>query len=658
MNIFRRSRFPNIRLNPTPRLGSKRRWWQPWLKPTAKYFGLVLGLLLIIGGVYYVKLRASIAAAYRAKDVAKSLMTNISNQQFPAAQADVAKLQTEVATIDRNLNSAQSLKLWPIIGTQYRAALSLADIGVSGVQAADPLVEFMAHLFEPFADQGKVSLSSLTPAQKGQLLAGMSTRESDLREAQTAIHQAATAFDALPKKGLIGPLKTTVASLREQFPHIVQALDQAIPATHIIPAVLGYPKEKSYLFLLENNTELRPGGGFIGTYGVMKVSSGEIVSLKTDNSYNLDDNAKKLTPIAPPPEIQKYLKQKVWYFRDSNWSPDFPTSAEQALFFYQREGGQRNIDGVIAITPTTVSALLRLVGSIKVGNETFTADTFLDQLQKYVDLQYKANGKTDSQRKDIIGVMTSELMDRLMKLPVTKWKDVFLTLSQQLNEKQFLMYMKDRAVQGLIVEQNWGGAIDRTEGSDSILIADANLASLKTDLVMARDYEYTVTPDEQGAVATLTIHYRHTGKFDWRTSWRISRYNTYVRIYVPNGSTLITAQGAQLRERSNAAGEVTTTTELGKTVFGAYKSIEPSTTSDLTLTYRLPTNVAQTLRSGTYRLAWQKEAGMTTPNMKLTLREQNSIQEVTGLDKAEKISDSALSFTGTLPQDRIITVKH
>lgn len=656
--FLHRSSMPRLRLNPVVS-GTSRRRWRPWMKKTAIIISGALIFLLLCGGIYYLKLRGAIQTASEAKIHAASLSSHIGQQDFTAAKTDIQHLQTDVQNIQRTLNGSKSLKFWPYLNRQYTAAVTLADVGDHALQAANPLIDFLAHLFEPFAGRGKVSLSNLTTEEKGILLAGISTKEEDLQAAQVAMHDASLAFVSVPKKGLVGPLQKVITPLTKQFPLLTQAIDQAIPASHIIPPLLGYPKEKTYLFLLQNNTELRPGGGFIGTYGLMHVSSGEIVSLKTDNSYNLDENAKKLSPIKPPDAIKKYLKQNAWYFRDSNWSPDFPTSAAQALFFYEREGGVKNADGVIAITPTTISELLRLVGSIKIGSIEFTADNFVGKLQEYVDKGYLVDGQTDSQRKDIIGVMTKELVDRLMKLPVTQWKDIFVVLAQQLNEKQFLMYMKDNATQSVVTQLNWGGAIDQSEKSDSLMVVDANLASLKTDSVMQRQYSYSVVFNGDQATAEVKIHYIHTGKFDWRTSYLISRYNTYVRVYVPSGSTLVSSSGAQIREKSNAPGQVTTSSELGKTVFAAYKSVEPETTSDLTLRYTLPSSIVQQLKEGSYRLAWQKEAGMAAPNITFHLDTPGQESKtMSGLDNTVKLGQSSLNFTGLLSQDRIISVTY
>lgn len=657
-SFFRhRFRLPHVTLNPTY-AGRRRRFWRPWMKPALWTLAGVFAYLLLWGGYYAIRLYPALQEGKQAKTIATKLSNHVTQQQFVEAKADADALEQSVRNIQQILNRTKSMRSWPILGRQYTAAVTLADVGSSSIGAVDPLLDFMSHLFEPFAGQGKISLSSITPAQKGILLANIASREEDLQAAREAIHAAALKMETVPSRGLVKPLRDVIVPLKTQFPVIAQALDQAIPATHILPPVLGYPKEKTYLFLLQNNTELRPAGGFIGTYGLMKVSSGEILSMKTDNSYNLDEAAKKLPVIAPPDAVKKYLKQNAWYFRDSNWSPDFPSSAEQALFFYQREGGAKNVDGVIAITPTTISALLRLVGSITVGSTEFTADNFVDKLQAYVDLGYKQAGQTDSQRKDIIGTMTTELVDRLLKLPVTQWKDVFLVLSQQLNQKQFLLYMKDPAVQNLLLEQNWAGAVDRQENSDSLFVADANLASLKTDIVMKRSYSYRVDLSGDQPKAELTITYKHTGKFDWRTSWRISRYNTFVRVYVPSGAQLLSSSGSQIRERSAAEGTVTTSTELGKTVFSAFKSIEPGTESTLKLTYTLPSSVKDRIATDGYRLAWQKQAGMVDPTGDLLVTYTKGATAVEGLDNTQKISHSSVEFNGSLSQDRIVRISY
>ncbi len=653
--IFRRPKQKartKVQLMPLAQKGRRVRR-QVW-----KIVGFTLGGLVLFFGLvtayYYPKAKVVMTEAKTLQDLGKKIPQAISDQDFTRAHTLTTDLQASVTRAQNGLHKMQGLRWWPYIGRQYRAGddlLTVADHGADGVSA---LVDFADQLFAPFADRGKVSLASITPEEKGILLAGISEHEDTLRQAHTAIDASAQALDHIPDTGLIGPLERIVKPLKEQFPLLQQGLAQAIPATRILPSILGYPETKTYLFLLENNTELRPGGGFIGTYGILRLNSGEIVSLQTENSYNLDEAAKSLSTVTPPAPISKYLKVYNWYFRDANWSPDFPTSARQSLVLYQREGGRKDVDGVIAVTPTAISALLDLVGPIKIGSIEFSADNFVDKLQKYVDLDFRVAGLNEADRKDIIGPLTKELVDRLLQLPVSDWGGLFLTLSQQLHEKQMLLYVNDAATQGILEDQNWAGSIHTDEQSDSVMVVDANLASLKSDPVVKRSYDYQVSVRPDAAEATLTITYNHTGKFDWKTT----RYNTYVRVYVPEGSTLLDSSGAQLREKSQRAGEVTTTTELGKTVFAAFKSIEPGTSSTLVLHYRLPDRLAKRLaKDHQYQLWWQKQAGLESADISFHLSTPNQKPtQVDGLDNQAKLSKDSLQFSGSLREDRPIDV--
>lgn len=654
MNLLRRifnRRSKAVKLQP---LAARRRgrWWR-WGRWALLGLLVVIVLTLLVAAYYYPKAKQAMAAANTARAHASELQTQLSQQDFPAAQATMVRLQRDVDQIRDAVRKMQGLRSWPYIGRQYRAVEQLLAVGDDSLVGVDALVDFGAHLFAPFFERGKITLASISPEDKGKILAGISEREDDLKTAQAAIARAGAKLEDVPDSGLVPRLQNVVTPLKQQFPLIKRGLDQAIPATHVLPTLLGYPTPKSYLFLFENNTELRPGGGFIGTYGVMKLHSGEIVSLVTDNSYNLDEAAKSLPRLAPPEPMVRYLKANNWYFRDSNWSPDFPTSANQALTLYKREGGQRNLDGVIAVTPSAISALLELVGSIKVDGIEFTPENFTDRLQEHVDRGFLRSGLDESERKDIIGDMTTELVDRLLRLPVSEWGELFIALGNQLSKKQVLFYMEDSGLQSILVELNWAGALNTAENEDYLMVVDANLASLKTDPVMRRTYTRAIRFENNQAVAELTIRYENTGKFDWKTT----RYNTYTRVYVPAGAELIESSGAQLREKSNRPGEVTTTTELGKTVFGAFKSIEPGTSSELRLVYRLPGNVLTQVEQNRYVLHWQKQPGMVKPMINLTVQTPNRIpSSAAGLDNQAKLGKDSVSFSGPLDEDRRIEI--
>lgn len=641
----------SLKMSPPTRT---RRRWVRWLRRIGIGFGALAVIVLGLTAVYYSRGKTILDRAHHAQGLANRIPVAISAQKFSIAHRDVKALHEDLESMDATLARMKGLSWWPIIGTQYRAGVELVRVGIDGSVALDAIVSFADNVISPLAAKGKVNMASISDEERGVLLKGMSEQETVLQKARQAVRHGNAALAKVPDHGLLPPLQRVVGPLKQQYPAIMHAVDQAIPAARIIPAILGYPAEKKYLFLLENNAELRPGGGFIGTYGLLRIKNGGIISLRTDNSYNLDERAAGMAKVTPPEPLIKYNRASRWYFRDANWSPDFPTSAKQALTLYQREGGEKNVDGVWAMTPTMISKLIGLVGPITVEKTEFTEDNLAEKLQYIVDQGFKYTGKNESQRKDIIGVLTKELVDRILKLPLSQWKDLFLVLSDQLEAKQFLLFMQDTAVQSVLTEENWAGAIQSADAADSILIADANIGALKTDPAVERRYTYAVDMSQDRPVATLTIQYHHTGKFGWKTT----RYRTYTRVYVPAGSELIEAKGAMKQDRSTAVGEVLVSTELGKTVFGAFKSIEPQTDGELIYRYRLPANIKEAFKKKSYRLLWQKEAGLLGATVKFSINPVDGKPKAAdGLDNQAHFGKNTVSFSGSLNKDRDVLIR-
>ena len=111
------------------------------------------------------------------------------------------------------------------------------------------------------------------------------------------------------------------------------------------------------------STELRPGGGFLGSYGIATLSGGRLTSAHITDTY-LFDNAFKATghTIPLPPTYSWFDIAPYWSLRDSNLEADFPTTARYAEENYLREGGKVPIQGVIAITPAFIEQALDITG--------------------------------------------------------------------------------------------------------------------------------------------------------------------------------------------------------------------------------------------------------------------------------------------------------
>ena len=57
-------------------------------------------------------------------------------------------------------------------------------------------------------------------------------------------------------------------------------------------------KTWTFLLLLQNNMELRPGGGFLGQYAIIKVKNGEVISSAFEDANLLDQRINAKIPTS------------------------------------------------------------------------------------------------------------------------------------------------------------------------------------------------------------------------------------------------------------------------------------------------------------------------------------------------------------------------
>lgn len=385
----------------------------------------------------------------------------------------------------------------------------------------------------------------------------------------------------------------------------------------LAPRLLGFTKPITYLMLFQNNTELRPSGGFIGSYAVIRLDKGNVNIIKVDGTENLDVDTPESWKVAPPEPIKKYLGLGQWYFRDANWSPDFSESAKKALELYKGEGGAEaeNIEVVAAITPTVLEKILEKIGPVTVDDEEFTAKNITEKLEYEVEYNYAKKGKDFAERKNILKDLMLVILGEVKSSFIFEIQEYLRIFDSLVEQKQILAFSPDKDLEKIIEAKGWGGEVRQTAG-DYLLWVDANLASLKTDHSIKRELHYSIENggnDSFTAVAEMV--YNHTGQFDWRTS----RYRTYARVFVPLGSTLLSVDGTMKSGKSNLAGTVDEGVELGKKWFGAFISIEPGQTKSLTFKYLLPGDIGRQIGDGSYNLFVQKQLGTVGTGLTLDL---------------------------------------
>lgn len=425
-----------------------------------------------------------------------------------------------------------------------------------------------------------------------------------------------------------GGLQTAVV---QQVSHKITS---DINESNIIQKVLGFSKPETYLILFLNNTEIRPGGGFIGAYGVVRVNKAMPEVLKVEGTEILDNLSPQDFPSVPPEPLQKYLPLKRWLFRDSNWSPDFASSSVKAIDLFKKEKGTaaEDISGVIGITPTLLEEILKISGPIMVNGHEFTAENFTEKLEYEVEFGYAEQGLHFDERKKVLADLTHALMARIRGDIFKHWSQYWALGQRMLAEKHIIAYSTDPETQNILLAKNWAGEVKQTIG-DYLLWVDANLASLKTDKVIDRNLSYSFVPTTTGKyVATAKMKYINKGSFTKFTT----RYRTYARVFLPEGSKFISVSGSLKGDRTPGVGIVDQGVENGKQWFGTFTSIEPGKTGELVWQFYLAPAVAEKIKKDSYNLFVQKQAGVVAAGLTLDLNfGKNTVSATPGETKTD-----------------------
>lgn len=354
----------------------------------------------------------------------------------------------------------------------------------------------------------------------------------------------------------------------------------------------------TFLIMLQNSDELRPGGGFLGQYAIIKTKNGEVVSTFVEDANLLDQ---RITADIPTPyPFERKIQLKRWKFRDSNFSPDFPTNAAKAEYFYRLAGGAEKFEAVIAVNSLTFNNILALTGPIQIPGDSniYTSTDGAYKLEDRVEKAYLGEdvpAELKQARKNIMKRLATEIMNRAVTLQnIPKLAEFAQT---ELRNKDVMLFFKDPTLQSLVQSVHWDGSVTTDWNNDYLMLVDANLGALKTDFYMKRSLDYTVDFTGEKPIGTLVYTYKNTATHgDWRTS----DYHTYLRAYVPQGSKFLT------RSMINA---VSTKEAFNKTYFDGFVDVEIGQSDvNTTLTYELP----DTVTADNYHLLIQKQSGVGT----------------------------------------------
>jgi hypothetical protein len=577
---------------------------------------------------------------------------------------DLVGLRDQVQALDDDVQAlartarpllfvAPALGWLPKAGPEAAQAAPLLDMASATSAAArlalDALAPALAAWQDETSDQGL--LPRLVPA--------LTTAAPQFAEVALKLDAAAAARARLEP----AQLSQRSQSLIEQFDKALPLLQTVAKGVQVAPALLGAEGPRSYLLLAQNNDELRGTGGFISGVGLLRFDQGRMDATLQD-SYAVDDWSNP-HPDAPEP-LLTHMKAEVLALRDANWWPDFPTSARAAQALYAQDQ-KVTTDGVVAFDLDFVRALVAALGPLQLTGyqEPVTGDNIVTAMRTVWAQPVDAAGTVEQaqtsdwwgHRKDFMGDLMQGALAKVQSGAVAPGPLAWV-IKEALEKRQLQVSVNDPAVETLLANNRWNGAVDPGPG-DFWLVVDSNVGWNKVNPRITQRISYTVTLAEDGPPrAEMVIAYQHASEPSDQPCVHEARYGdsyedmmnrcyfNYLRVFVPAGATLRESTG--LEPGTETVGPVSG----GVQSWEGYFVLPPGATQQVRFVYDLPQTFDQ---DGRYTLRIQKQAGAQPWPVTVTLNTPPG-QEMQPITPGAVVEDGRMMWSLQLDRDQELVV--
>ena len=442
----------------------------------------------------------------------------------------------------------------------------------------------------------------------------------------------------------------------EQISEARNLILQARQGVALLPELIGLREKQTYLVLLQNNSELRPTGGFIGSYGLLTFNEGQLIDFEVKDIYSADGQLKGY--VEPPSDLEKYLGEASWYLRDANWDPDFPTSAARAAWFLEKETG-RKVDGVMAINLTFAQRLLKAVGEIELPDyqEKINEANFFERAEYYSEINFFPGS---TQKQDFLGSVIRILFEKVKTSEEKTWFALAKNIWPSLKTKDLIFWLAEPQAMKMVTSLGWDGAIKEVKCqtlrnsclADYLMVVEANVGINKANYFLKRSFSHRLQiKEDQTIQETLRLNYQNTSSSE---SFPGGRYKSYVRLYTPAGSIL-----KELKIINPLNGETTEVSEKeikeehGKEVFGFLLEIPIKESRSVEAVWELPQKFTEATEQ--YLFLLQKQPGINDEAFSFWFVPPANLKILTKGIKGSQTSEGFL-FNPSFNQDLVFEI--
>ena len=598
--------------------------------------GTFLVIFVLLGVFLGLPLKASYQKTMTLRSQANALKFALAQKDTNLIKSEIEKTSTALADFKKSYSSLGWLKVVPKVKDYYKDGERLILSGEEGVEVAKIFVEAV----EPYsdflgfngADEEEKNAEKTTEDRIDFLVEsvqGLGPKLGEIESHLSIIQENIAQIDPnrYPEEYKGIKARETIKEMQTALTQGLSLVANGKPLIERADWLLGKDEPRKYLFLFQNDAELRPTGGFWTAYGILSVDNGKILPLVSEDIYALDTRLGN-TVEAPRPITTYHKNVYYWHLRDMNLSPDFKVSVEQFLTYYEKLSPAK-IDGIIALDTNVLVDILKVLGRVGVpgwGNfESNPDDRCWGCPQVVYQLEMLADKPTyeiKADRKGFLAPLMHSIIANMFGSPKENIAPLASAIWTNIETKHLLTYFFDEDLQKGSEGIGAAGRIKDFEG-DYFHFNDANFGGAKSNLFISQKIKHEYTIGKDGSITKkVTINYKNSAP---GSDCNLERgnlclnglYRDWFRLFVPKGSELISLVGSEV--------DSVTYEELGKTVFEGFFGdkfpLRPEGIAKVAYEYKLPFKAENSLD-----LLIQKQPGKDAVLHEIWINGQNTHQ--------------------------------
>ncbi|MGC9603285.1 MAG: DUF4012 domain-containing protein [Minisyncoccia bacterium] len=514
--------------------------------------------------------------------------------------------------------------LIPMVSNAFGFLGQATNLNITFLELAQNIQDLETNGFKYFQSDGQGLLTALKNTHT--LIQQISEKSQDVKNSTTNLKSLSPLF---------GKIDQDVSDQYLKYSSELFTWDKMLVN---LTNLLGSETDRHILVFFQNPSEVRPGGGFIGSYADITVNSGQMKQMDVHDIY--DPDGQLALKVIPPEQLQTVTTD--WGARDANWFFDFPTSAKTVIRFMEASKmySEKNVtfDAAIALNINVVNDLLSVTGPIQLTDYNLTIDqnNLLEEVQRSVEA---GADKKAGQPKKILMKLAPILLQKLNDLSTADRQTLFDRIKERIAKKDIMLYAKDPDMAAFLSTNDLDGSVYEMPNNfwgTYLAVANANVAGGKSDAFVDERVTANVDVDTNGNTFTnVQVARTHNGNLEKDPWWKATN-NDFMQIFAEPNSTLVAMTGNDVKPKyqtmdytnsnymtnpdlaATEKGEIFLSNlktwlrnEFGKNVFATWLLLPAGQTKTLNVQYQTTYNSPTALGPGqAYTFIFERQAGV------------------------------------------------